>query len=321
MARARILVIKLGALGDFVQALGPMAAIRRHHADAHITLMTTRPYVDFARAGGLFDDVYCDARPKIWQLGGLLALRRWLRAGRFAMVYDLQTASRTSLYHRLMGRPPWSGIAPGCSHPHANPARDAMHTVDRQREQLAMAGIADVPPGDVSWARMAVKGIAGSAAAHFAVSSPFALLVPGGAPHRPEKRWPADRFAELARRLGARAITPVVLGTENETAAVAVITRAAPSAVSLAGRTDFIDIAALAREACGAVGNDTGPMHLIATAGAPAVVLFSEASDPALCAPRGAGVRIVRRPTLDRLDVDAVAAALDAITPPPARAP
>ncbi len=49
-AAPRILVIKLGALGDFVQALGPAAAIRRHHRDAEITLLTTAPYAELGRA-------------------------------------------------------------------------------------------------------------------------------------------------------------------------------------------------------------------------------------------------------------------------------
>src|SRR6266568_4059670 len=46
----RILVIKLGALGDFVQALGPAAAIRAHHPEAAITLLTTAPFAELARA-------------------------------------------------------------------------------------------------------------------------------------------------------------------------------------------------------------------------------------------------------------------------------
>jgi hypothetical protein len=44
----RILIIKLAALGDFVQAFGPFAAIRAYHPESHITLLTTPPYVALA---------------------------------------------------------------------------------------------------------------------------------------------------------------------------------------------------------------------------------------------------------------------------------
>ncbi|MEC7538546.1 MAG: ADP-heptose--LPS heptosyltransferase, partial [Pseudomonadota bacterium] len=45
MKERPVLVIKLGALGDFVQALGPFSAIRAHHADQRIALLTTPPFV------------------------------------------------------------------------------------------------------------------------------------------------------------------------------------------------------------------------------------------------------------------------------------
>ena len=98
----RVLVIKLGALGDFVQALGPMAAIRKHHAGAHMVLLTSKPYVDFAKACGLFDDVWVDEeRPKAWQIGRVLRLRQKLKAGGFSRVYDLQTSDRSSFYFHI----------------------------------------------------------------------------------------------------------------------------------------------------------------------------------------------------------------------------
>ncbi len=53
-------------------------------------------------------------------------------------------------------------------------------------------------------------------------------------------------------------------------------------------------------------------MHLLAVAGAPSLVLFSHASDPALCAPRGRRVEILRVPLLSALPVDAVLARLPA---------
>ncbi len=135
---SRILVIKLGALGDFVLAFGPFAAIRAAHPDAEITLLTTPPFAELARAAPWFDRVVTDTRPPPWHLPGLLRLRRALRG--FDRVYDLQTSGRSGWYFRLAGRPAWSGIARGCSLPHANPGRNAMHTLERQREQLAMAG-------------------------------------------------------------------------------------------------------------------------------------------------------------------------------------
>ena len=60
-----ILVIKLSALGDFIQALGPMAAIRKHHKNAKITLLTTQGFKRFAQECGYFDDIIIDQRPKL----------------------------------------------------------------------------------------------------------------------------------------------------------------------------------------------------------------------------------------------------------------
>lgn len=306
MTRERVLVIKLGALGDFVQAAGPFAAIRAHHGDADITLLTTRPYAEFAAASPYFDHVWIDAKPKIWQVAKVLSLRRRLAGGAFSRVYDLQTSDRSSWYFRLMGNSvEWSGIAPGCSHPHDNPDRDLMHTLDRQAEQLAMAGIAEIAPPDLSWVSADI--------ARFGLPHPFALLCPGGAPHRPAKRWPADHFASLARWLAARGITPVLLGTDKEQAELESIQAGCKQAISLAGRTGFLDIAALAREAVAAIGNDTGPMHLAAASGCRSVVLFSRESDPKLCAPRGA-VTILQRADLADLPAAEVETALAALT-------
>jgi len=301
----RVLVIKLGALGDFVQALGPMAAIRAHHGNTPVTLLTTAPFEAFARASGLFNEIWANGRPGAADFAGWLGLRRRLRQGGFARVYDLQTSDRSSFYHRLFWpgpKPEWSGIAGGCSHPHANPARDSMHTQERQAEQLAMAGIADVPVPDLAWAT--------ADTAAFGLAGRYGLLVPGGAGHRPAKRWPMERFGELARALAEKGVQPVLLGTRDEARIMAAITDACPVAVDLSGRTDLLQVAELGRGAALAVGNDTGPMHLIAAVGAPATVLYSEASDPALCGQRGPAVAIVRRPRLADLSTADVLAAL-----------
>jgi ADP-heptose:LPS heptosyltransferase len=296
--KPRILVIKLGALGDFAQAFGPFAAIRAHHPGAEITLLTTPPFAPLARQAPWFDQVWEGGRPR--GLAALWALGRQLRAGRFDRVYDLQTSDRSSRYRWLVGRGvEWSGIAAGASHPHANPRRDFMHTVERQREQLAMAGIGQFPALALDWLDADIT--------RFDLPDRFALLIPGASPGRPAKRWPVEHFAALAAVLD---IPAVILGGPAEVSLGAAITQTVPGARDLTGKTSFADIAALARRAAFCIGNDTGPTHLAAVAGCPTLALFGEDSDPALCAPRGPRVAVLRRQPLARLPHADVQAAL-----------
>jgi ADP-heptose:LPS heptosyltransferase len=305
--QSRILVIRLGALGDFVLSFPAFAAIRAHHPTAEITLLTTAPFADLATRAPWFDRVAIDARPQWWNLPGLFRLARQLRG--YDFVYDLQTSARSARYFWFAARPPWSGIAKGCSHPHANPLRDLMHTRERQHEQLQDAGITLFPLPDLSWLPPGPD-----------VAQPFALLVPGAAAHRADKRWPAEKYGVLAAALHANGMRPVVIGAAAEAPLAATIRAACPAALDLTGQTDMADIFGLASRAALAVGNDTGPMHFAAFAGCPSVVLFSKASDPALTAPRGPTgewPRLLRVPDLSALAVDEVIDAMQNLAATP----
>ena len=302
--KRRILVIKLGALGDFILAAGPFAAIRAAHPHDEIVLLTTAPFAQLGGDCDLFDEVWIDERPSRINLVAIQRLRRRLRGGRFTRVYDLQTSGRSAWYFRLMreyGRPQWSGVAFGASHPHANHNRNNMHTIERQADQLAMAGIPETPFPDLSWLTSDIS--------RFGLPDRFALLIPGGTAHRPEKRWPAASYREIAGSISDRGVLPLVIGGPNEMELAREIA-ANGVAKSIAGDTSFADIAELSRHAAGAVGNDTGPMHIAAICGCPSVVLFSKASNPDITAPRGDNVTILQRENLPDLGVSEVAAAL-----------
>ena len=302
--KQRILVIKLGALGDFILATGPFAAIRTAHPDDEIVLLTSAPFAEMGRDCRLFDDVWIDERPSRINLTAIKRLRRRLRSGRFTRVYDLQTSGRSAWYFLLMrgvGRPQWSGVAFGASHPHANHNRNNMHTIERQADQLAMAGIPETPFPDLSWLSSEIS--------RFGLPDRYALLIPGGAAHRPEKRWPVNAYRDLAQSISERNILPVIVGGPDEVELAADI-ESGLMAKSVAGETSFADIAELSRKAAGAIGNDTGPMHIAAICGCPCVVLFSKASNPDITAPRGANVTILQRENLSDLGVSEVAAAL-----------
>tara|TARA_Y100001960_G_C14576821_1_gene778681 strand:- start:353 stop:901 length:549 start_codon:yes stop_codon:yes gene_type:complete len=180
-----------------------------------------------------------------------------------------------------------------------------MHTVERQADQLAMAGITDVPPPDLSMVRADLST--------FDLPDRFVMLVSGSAPHRPDKRWPVDRYGDLCERLRGSGLTPVVIGGPAEREIGRRLSETQRGIVDLVGQTSFEQIAMLAQKAAVAVGNDTGPMHIAATAGCPSVVLFSQASDPLLTAPRGRLVKVLQRDRLEDLSVDEVAHVMNGV--------
>lgn len=295
--REKILVIKLSALGDFIIALGAMQAIRRHHPAAHITLLTTRPFVDVAQRSGYFDTIETDPRPAFYNLPRWAALFRFLNGGGFARVYDLQLNDRTGFYYRLfVKKPEWSGVVRGASHFYANPQWRQMHAFERHRQMLAELGITVTRP-DLSWMAADIS--------LFGLKTPFVLLIPGSAPTWPEKRWPALKYGALGLKLMRDGYDVAVLGTAAEQEVINRVVQSCPGIKDLSGRTSLYDIAALARQAAGAVGNDTGPTHLVAMAGCPVVALFSGASDPELSAPVGE-VIVIQSDALEDVSVDDV---------------
>jgi ADP-heptose:LPS heptosyltransferase len=316
----KVLVIKLGALGDFVLALAAMKRIRLAHPKAKITLLTTPPFEGLAKSSGYFNTIDTDGRSE--SFSGWWQMIRRLRQAKYDRVYDLQTSRGSSrIFQALRPFPPqWSGIALGAQLKQRTKGREKMHTLERQADQLRVAGIwpdAPITPGeapapDLSWIlgkRSDKRPVAGAPP-----PKPYALFVPGGSAHRLEKRWPVERFTELANILRGKGLDVVVIGGPQESALARAIQKAGSGVRDLTGRTDFAQIAALGARAALAVGNDTGPLHLIAASGAPTIALFSSVSDPMLCGPRG-HVTVIQADNLADLPTQQVANAAMSLLP------
>jgi len=101
-------------------------------------------------------------------------------------------------------------------------------------------------------------------------------LFPGA--NAPARRWPADRFAALARALCARGDRVVILGGSGERGVTAAVAGAAPGAIDLGGRTGLADFAAVLSVLDLLVTNDTGPMHLAGAVGTSTVSLWGSSS-------------------------------------------
>lgn len=133
-------------------------------------------------------------------------------------------------------------------------------------------------------------------------------LVPGDGPYLAigptanwiGKQWPADRFAELCKRLTApQGLFPrariMVFGGPGETAAAQPVLRAIPDGqrIDLVGKLDLLTVYACLRKASLYVGNDSGLMHLAAAAGVPTLGLFGPSKETHY-APWGAHAMPVR---------------------------
>ena len=311
----KVLVIKHGGLADIVLAFQAFADIRAHYLGASVTLLTTAPFT-FLRESPWFDEVLTDVRPPPWGVTGIAGLRRTLLG--FDLVHDLEASVRTSLYRWLAGRPAWFGAGRGARLWDLDPARDVLHVAERDRAQLAAAGVLPGPVAALGWLTREARAatltqeatLTQAATLTQKVPGPCAMLVPGAAPFRPGIRWPVERFGAVATLLQAQGVTPVIAGGAADGPLAAIIRAACPAALDLTGRATVPQVAALAAGAHAAVGNDTGLMAVAAAVGCPSVVLVAEESGPAVTLPRGPAVTVLRVRSLADLPVERVAAAL-----------
>jgi len=301
----RILVIRLGALGDLVLCFQAFHEIRRAHPKASIALLSMPAFQGFARLMPWFDLVLVDERPGGWNLGKWIKLRNQLRAFAPTRVYDLQGKARQDVLYALLGGPmgpQWSGAAPMCSHPRLWPPTPGMHFTDFLRAQLSRADVPAQLPPDLSWLDAPLNT--------FRMPERFVLLIPSCAAGREYKRWQPLNYAKLATYLAQKNIVSVAVGTQADASIIASIRARSTYVIDLAGKTDLPQLAALMRRALGVVGNDTGPTHLAAALGAPTLALMSDRVDPVWSAPKGPRAKWLQGKPIDALSADEVLLAL-----------
>ena len=302
--KKNLLIIKHGALGDFLLSFGPFKAIRDYHLNDHIILLTNSIFKEFAEESNYFDEIIVDDRPSIWNTKKMFKLANLLKKKNLYRIYDLQTSQRSSFYYnffRFKSNVEWSGVAFRCSHPDRNPDRNKIHTIERHKIQLAEIGIKNIKLSNFSWVK---------STNNYKIEEPYVLFSPGGSLHRLKKRWPVKNYVEIAKKFLRKKITPVILGTSQDLEMGEFILMNANGCVNLVNKTTIQDLCTLAKDAQLAIGNDTGPMHAFSMSGCNSLVLFSDDSNPKRCAPKSINkkkiVKIIQKKDLRNLTVDEV---------------
>jgi lipopolysaccharide heptosyltransferase I len=280
-----ILIVRLGALGDIVHAIPAAAALRRAFPDARIDWLVDarhRPMIDLIT---VVDAPVVLERPS---LPGWLNVAHRLRSVHYDVAIDFQGLMKSAVLARASGAPRVIGFSiwhlrektarPFYSETggRERPAERADHVIRRNLALLRSVGVNDAaiefPLADVESRALAeIRATLGG-------DHHFALINPGAA--WPNKRWPPDRFGEVAAFLReVRGLPSFVLWGPGEEGLAGAVVETSGGAARVAPATDIADLLALSRAAALVISGDTGPLHLANAVGTPTVSLFGP-TDP-----------------------------------------
>jgi lipopolysaccharide heptosyltransferase I len=270
----RLLVVRLGSLGDLVHTLPAVSAICRTFPGLEIDWLVDAAHRDFLTLVPVITSaiVLEDRTAGAW-----LAARGQLRAREYDVAIDFQGLLKSAALARLSGARRVIGFTrraarEGIAAPFYSERVDAgpgQHVIDKN---LALAGALGATTDTLEFPLAPVDS-AVVAAVRAAGLEHFALINPGAA--WPNKRWPPAAFGRIAARLLARhGQQSLVIWGPGERSVADEIVAASDGAARAAPPTTIRDVVALARQARLIVSGDTGPLHIAAAVGVPAVGIF-----------------------------------------------
>jgi ADP-heptose:LPS heptosyltransferase len=236
-------------------------------------------------------------------------IRQYFRQD-WSVIVDMQCSSRTRNYfaHFTLSNTHWIGAAAGCSDP--LPKFSGVNNRDRMVKSAEMAGGISQSP-DISWL---VNGAMQTENPAVMVNDKqYAVLVPGCSLAKPQKRWPAGRFAAIGNELVSRGFKIVLVGTANDREAVNAVLVVSPDAIDLCGKTNLVGLARLLGGAAFVIGNDSGPMFLAAQTSVPSLMIMGPHTDPIMSAPKGAVASGLRGAPISEVSAAAAIGALESL--------
>ena len=315
MLTERLLIVRVGAMGDVLHALPAVAALRAARPELRIDWVVDPRWapllVNAEGRGPVVSRVHL-AETKLWSKAPLsvvttrsaLALRRSLRAQHYTAVVDMQRTMRAAVIGSFAGAQTFAGFrdprerAAGWLY-RQRLGRRGVHVAEQGAALLGEAlgiplePLRGVPLPEEAWPRAQDEQVVARAATD-APPKRTVLLAPTagwGA-----KQWPAERFGALARKLAEYGYEVKINAARADDPVAAAVVRASEGAAQVAPGS-VAGLIAQVRHAALVVGGDSGPVHLAAAVGTPVVALFGP-TDPARNGPWGAGpMEVLRHPS------------------------
>ncbi|HEX4385268.1 MAG TPA: glycosyltransferase family 9 protein [Myxococcales bacterium] len=278
-----VLVLRFSAVGDVVLTSPAIEALRKAWPDARIVYAIKERLAHLVTQNPNVDEVIA-LKPG----EGPFSYAARLRAARPTAVLDLHGKIRSKILRALIPgvrKVIWHKRDFGDTLPvklALRPYHSSMLFADRYHAAVEELVGREVPrgrlqyflaPDDVSRASSALVS------AGVSLDRPLLGLSPGA--NWETKRWPADRFAGLARRALAAGVQVVVQGNDAEAPLGRLIASSVPGVVDLCGKLDLRALAGFISRCTAFVANDSGPMHIARALGVPTLAFFGS-TDPAM---------------------------------------
>lgn len=314
--RLKVAIVKLSSLGDVIHALPVARALKQAHPAAHLTwIVEAREHAILRDHPDLDAVVPVDTRlwrrliwkpagaRQVWDKMGRLTTR--IRAAQFDVTLDLQGLIKSGLLTAYTGAPLRIGFSAGWSREwlnclftnrHVTPPASAAHVVEQYLALLAPLGITPTEPEFHVPSRPEAERRMEEFLGEQGVKRQDLLVALNPGAGRENKRWPVAHFRALADRLGAEpGVRLLLLWGPDEIHMARQIRDGLSARAILAPPTDLDELSALLRRCALMVANDTGPLHLAAAVGTPALGLFGPTKADRN-GPYGAGCRGLQSP-------------------------
>ncbi|MBI1923413.1 glycosyltransferase family 9 protein [Candidatus Poribacteria bacterium] len=310
-----ILIFRTGQLGDTICALPAMRAVRAAHPDVKMVLLTDRhpgcKYVlsqEILAPAGIFDEIltYIPGALNLRTARELIAKLRPYQFDLLVYLVDSRRATvrnllRDMLFFKIAG----IRRAVGFRKDIVYPFRRAQSTVRQFNQEsvrfLRMLRDAGIPCSLEPQFNLPIREnercVVDSLWKQAAIPvDRFAVAVAPGS-KMPAKRWPLERFCDVAITLVREynAFLIILGGAEDAQAGNKIVQCISPYAVNWAGLTSIMESAAVLQRCHLYLGNDTGTMHLAAAVGIPCVAIFSARDIPGLWYPYGEQHTVLRK--------------------------
>jgi len=304
---ARTLIIKPSSMGDVVQALPVLTALKERHPSAHVSWLVGKAFAGILEGHPRLDALVVFDRQRFGRFtfslkaaAEFVAFLEGLRRRRFTTVIDLQGLLRSGVLALATGAPNRVGfrqareLAPLFYTADVSVGRHVVHAVDRYLAVARRLGLGSPVARDHLPVSAASRGAIRRRLAKAGLGPEAPFVAVGAHARWVTKQWPPERFAAVLDRMraatGARAV--LVGSAAAAPNALAIAGAMAEPPIDLTNQTTLKEVTAVLAEARVMLTNDSGPMHVAAAVGTPVVALFGP-TNPDRTGPYGPGHRVL----------------------------